>query len=235
MLWLPSINRQVGRKYSKAFNRPAVVPWLWPSTYPNSPSKVKCVARQDLVQSGPAAGAMQQHRRRDEADDGDEQADHDIHVSDRGHAGDGRKHDHEDGDDVGAGLVIHLGEDQMKDVAAGAKLIRSNRGISEEDCDGGEDAGGGVVACFHEVGDGVLRELARARRDKVDDQQPDPSAGGLPQAREAVTEGVFGAGKQAARADPGREQRGHEHIGRERPTCDEVVGLGFYFAKLRDG
>src|SRR5437588_9242280 len=102
---------------------------------------------------------------------------------------------------------IQTGEDQMQDVAAALKLVRSDGREGEQDSNGPQDACGGVIAGLQQVGDGELGELARPWRNDQNHQQPNPATGRLPQGREAVLEGILSAAKQAAGADPGREQR----------------------------
>ena len=64
------------------------------------------------------------------------------------------------------------GKDEVQDVSAADELIAGDGGVGEEDGDDAEHAGGLVVAGFEQVGDGELREFARARGDEVDEQRP---------------------------------------------------------------
>ena len=178
---------------------------------------------------------MDEDGQRDEHGEGGEQADDDVHVGDRGHAGDGGEDDDEGGDDVLAEVRgDEVGEDEVENVSAADELIAGDGGVGEEDGDDAEHAGGLVVASFEQIGDGELRELARARRDEVDEQQTGPAAAALPERGEAVLVGVLRAAEQRARADPAREQRKDQDKRGQRAPGDEVVGLGLDLAEARE-
>ncbi len=119
-----------------------------------------------------------------------------------------------------------VGKDQVQHVAAAPELVARNTDVGEENGEGAEDAGGLIVACFEQVRQRELREFTRSRRDEVDEQQPEPSAGGLPERRKAVFVGVLRAGKKGACADPRGEQRKHQHESGQRAAGDEVIGPG---------
>jgi len=146
---------------------------------------------------------MGEDRQSDDQRDRREQTDGNVHVGDRRHSGDRGKDDDKGRDDV---LAEHRGnelrEDQVQDIAAAYELVAGDGRIGEQDRDDTKDAGGLVVARFEQVGNGELRELASARRDEIDQQQPGPSAASLPQRREAVAIGVLRAAEQRARPDP---------------------------------
>ena len=82
---------------------------------------------------------------------------------------------------------------------------------------------GGPVAHLEDVRHGVLREPAHARREEEDQRDADPCARRLPQRADPDTIAEPGSAEQAARADPGREQREHEHVRRQRPAGDQEV------------
>ena len=81
----------------------------------------------------------------------------------------------------------------------------------------------GPVAHLEDVGDGVLREPADARSDEENQRDADPCPRRLPQRGDPDTIAEPGAPEQAARANPGREQREHEHVRRQRPAGDQEV------------
>ncbi len=118
--------------------------------------------------------------------------DEEVHVRDRRHPGDGGEDDNEACDQVAAqDGSDEVGEDEVQDVAAADELVAGDCGIGQDDGHDAEDAGGLAVAGFEQVGDGELGELAGAGRDKVDEQQPGPSSGALPERDEAVVVGVL--------------------------------------------
>jgi hypothetical protein len=65
------------------------------------------------------------------------------------------------------------------------------------------------------IGQGKLREFARARSDEVDEQQRQPASGRLPQRGKAILIGVCRPAKERSAADPRAEQRQHQHDGRQ--------------------
>ena len=73
-----------------------------------------------------------------------------------------------------------------------------------------------------------MRKLACARSNKVDEDEPEPSTGGLPECGKSIAIGVLGPGKQRAGANPGRKQRKDQNRRRKRAASDKVVGLGLY-------
>ena len=168
------------------------------------------------MQTGPAAGLMQQVRRGDDADACDERADGDIHVGHGGHAGECGSNDDEDRDDVGAELRRDgIREDEVKNVAAAFELIAGDADVGKKNGEGSEDAGGLVVACFEKIRQRELGEFAGSRSNEIDEQEAEPSAGRLPQSGESIFVGVFGSGEQGAGADPGSQQREYENERRE--------------------
>ena len=82
---------------------------------------------------------------------------------------------------------------------------------------------GTAVAELEDVGHGVLRQPPHPRREEEDHRDPDPRAGRLPQRRQPDPVAEPGAGEQAARADPGRQQREDQHPRRQRPAGDQEV------------
>ena len=46
--------------------------------------------------------------------------------------------------------------------------------------------------------------------------------------------GIFCAAEEGAGSDPAGEEGEDENKGREGASCDEVVGLGFYFAQAAE-
>src|ERR1035437_720875 len=183
----------------------------------------------------PSAEAVYQNRKGGAEGSGGEQADGYVHVSDRGHAGDGGEEDDEGGDEVSAvDGGDGVGEDEVEDISAADELVAGDGGVGEEDGDDAEDAGGLVVACFEQVGDGELGEASGARGDEVDEGEAAPSSCALPEGREAVLVGVFGAAEQRAGSDPGAEESEDQDEGGERASGDEVVGLGLDLAEARE-
>ena len=81
----------------------------------------------------------------------------------------------------------------------------------------------GPVAHLEDVGDRVLREPAYARSDEENQRDADPCPRRLPQRTDPDTIAEPGSPEQAARANPGREQREHEHVRRQRPAGDQEV------------
>ena len=92
------------------------------------------------------------------------------------------------------------GKDEVEDVSAADELVAGDAGVGEEDGDNAQHTGGLVVADFQQIGNGELREPARARRDEVDKEQAGPSAAGLPQRGKAVVVGFLRAAQQRARS-----------------------------------
>src|ERR1035438_10540823 len=158
------------------------------AVYPTERSEHgEVIGWQCRVNSRPAAGARQEQRQRNERDDGDQQADDQVEVGDRGHARERGKGDHEGGDDDHAGLLIERREDQVQDVAATLELVAGDDGVRDHDGDGGQYARAGVVARLQQIGHGELREAARAPGDDRDQDQSDPAAGRLPERSEEHT------------------------------------------------
>ena len=87
----------------------------------------------------------------------------------------------------------------MQHVAAALELIAGDADVGKENGEGAEHARRLVVAGLKQVGQRELRELARARRDEIDEQQAKPSAGRLPQRGESVAVGVLSARQRASR------------------------------------
>src|ERR1039458_8282529 len=123
----------------------------------------------------------------------------------------------------------------MKDVAAALELVAGDGHVRDEDGDGAKDPRRLVVARLEEIGKRELGKLASTRRNKVDEQKPQPAAGRLPESGKAVFVGVLSASKERARADPRGEQREHENNGGERAASDQVVGLGLDAEGAEDG
>ena len=87
----------------------------------------------------------------------------------------------------------------MQHVAAALELVAGDAHISEEDGNSAQHPRRLVVADLEQVGQRELREFARAGRDEVDEQQPQPSARRLPQRGKTVLVGVLRPGKQRSR------------------------------------
>ena len=79
---------------------------------------------------------------------------------------------------------------------AADKSVAGDGGVSEQNSDDAEHTRGLVVSGFEQVGNGELGELACARRDEVDQQQPGPAAAALPERYEAMSVGIFRAPQQ---------------------------------------
>ena len=186
------------------------------------------------VDSGPSAEAVDEDRERDAKSEGGEQADGEIGVGYRGHSGDRGEEDDEGGDEAATLNGGDGGEDEVEDVSAADELVAGDGRVGEEDGDDAEDTGGLVVAGFEQVGDGVLGEVARARRDEVDEREAGPSSSSLPECGESVLVGVLSASEEGAGADPRTEQREDQDEGGEGAACDEVVGLGLDLAETRE-
>ncbi len=106
----------------------------------------------------------------------------------------------------------------MQHVAAALELVAGDADVGKEDGNGAQHARRLVVAGFQKIGQRELREFARARRNEVDQQQPQPAPGRLPERGKAVLVGVLRPGEEAPRADPRGQQREHQHHGRQRPS-----------------
>ena len=122
---------------------------------------------------------------------------------------------------------------QIQQASAAAELVGGDRGVGEDDGDRAEHARRRPVAHLEDVGDRVLREPAHARRDEEDQRDADPCARRLPQRGEPDAIAEPGAPEQAARADPRREQREHEHVRRQRPAGDQEIVAARSLAFLR--
>ncbi len=162
--------------------------------------------RERGVDGRPSAGSVDEDGESEAHGDRGEEADEEVHVGNRRHAGDGGEDDNEGGEDVTA----HDGrdgvrEDKVEDVSTADELVACDGGVGEQDRDHAEDAGGLVVAGFEEVGDGELGELAGAGSDEVDKQEAGPSSASLPEGDKAVFVGIFGAAEEGAGADPAGE------------------------------
>ena len=123
----------------------------------------------------------------------------------------------------------------MEDVPAADELIAGDGGVGEEDGDDAEDAGGLIVACFEQIGDCELGELAGAGRDEVDEQKPSPAAASLSESSKAMLIGVFRTCEERAGANPGRQESEHKNEGGKRAAGDEVVRFGFHLAEATEG
>jgi hypothetical protein len=145
---------------------------------------------------------VRENRQRDQKRDCGEQADGEIHISDRAHAGNGGEDNDEGRDDLLAVTRGDRGEDEVEDIAATDELVAGNRGVGEEDSDDAEDAGSLVVTGLEQIGDCELGELSRTRSNEVDEKKAGPTARRLPEGGKAVLISVFRSRKKRAGADP---------------------------------
>ena len=160
-----------------------------------------------------------------------QRADHHIHISDRRHTGNRGKDNHKRGNDVLAQIGRNHGrKNQMQNVAAAGDLVARDRRICEQHRNHTQQPRRLVITRLEQIGNRVLGEVPRPRRDEVDEQQPGPPSATLPQRGETVIVGILRATQQRSRANPRREQREDQHKRRQRPARHQVVSLGFHFA-----
>ena len=193
------------------------------------------VVREMRPHVAPAANMVEQQGDGDNDGYRDQGADHQVQISHRGHAGGRGKENHEAGDDVHAGGLFNLGEDEVKNVAAADELVAGDDDAGDYDGDAAKDSGGGIVPGLQQIGNGELGEAAGAAGNEGNQNEAQPTAGGLPERGETIAVGVFGAAKQAARADPGREQREDQHGPRESAAGQHEVGFVANQPGLVDG
>ena len=131
--------------------------------------------------------------------------------------------------------MTDVGEDQVQVIAAAFELVARDADVGEENGEGSQDAGRLVVARFKQVRQRELGELSRARGNEIDQEQPEPAAGRLPERGEAIAVGVFSSGKERSMlADPGSEKCQNEDKCGERSARDQIVGFGFDAGGLID-
>jgi hypothetical protein len=115
----------------------------------------------------------------------------------------------------------------VQHIAAAFELVAGDAYIGKENGDRAENACRLVIACFKEVGERELGELAGSRSDEVNQQQSQPSPGGLPQGGKAVAVGIFRSGKERSCSNPRGKEGEYEDCCRQRAPGNEIVGLGF--------
>ena len=199
------------------------------------PQHLKVRRRQRVGHAAPAARRVDEKRQRQDHRPRSQQPDEHIHVRHRRHPSDRREHNHERRHDVLAKVRgDHRRKNQVQDVSAADQLIAQDRRVRKKDRNHAQHPRRLAVARLQQIRNRELRKMARARRDEIDQQQPDPSSARQPQRGKPVLVRVLRARQQRTGPDPRRQQREDQHERGQRPPRHQIVCLGLHSAHARE-
>src|SRR5262249_21095985 len=133
--------------------------------YRKATEDLEVLRRQSCMHRAPPACLSQEERDRSDTGNGRQRANDHVQIGNRAHSGESSEQNDKASDDdhpqcrlvAGGdmegipGNVIQAGEDQPQHVAAASKLVGSDGGKSEEDGDGSQHAGRGVVTGLQQI------------------------------------------------------------------------------------
>ena len=150
-----------------------------------------------------------------------------IDRYDRDHPCENGESDDQCGSDDHAGFRRNRALRKNRDKAAATfELVPGDNHVRDDDRDRAEDLGDLAVAFLQQIGQRVLCDAAHARRDRVDDQDADPGAGGEPEFGDPGPECQSRGTEQTAGADPRTDQCCDQHVDRHAAAGNHEVFVG---------